>query len=51
MSQQEMNQDREPVLRVQVSMPRWLFWMLVGVALGNINDVDAMLSVLSRLLT
>jgi hypothetical protein len=40
----------EPLLRVQLTIPRSLCWMLTGALLGHLNDVGPLLHGLGRLL-
>jgi hypothetical protein len=41
---------REPLLRIQLTVPRSLCWMLAGALLGNLNDLGPLLHGLGRLL-
>jgi hypothetical protein len=50
MSHKKKDPVREPLLRVQLTVPRWLGWMLAGAMLGNINDLGPLLHDIAQLL-
>ncbi len=41
---------RDPLLRVQLTIPRSLCWMLAGALLGNLNELGPLLHGLARLM-
>ncbi|GAA2509634.1 hypothetical protein [Winogradskya humida] len=41
--------EREPVLRVQLTVPRSVCWMLAGALLGNLNDLGPIFQALEQL--
>ena len=41
---------RDPLLRVQLTVPRSLCWMLGGALLGNLHDLGPLLHHIGRLL-
>ena len=50
MSGKKTGRDGDPLLRVQLTVPRWLCWMLAGALLGNVNDLGPLLHTIARLL-
>jgi hypothetical protein len=40
---------RDPLLRVQLTVPRSVCWMLAGALLGHLNDLGPLLHVLGQL--
>ncbi|MDG6108813.1 hypothetical protein Daura_06140 [Dactylosporangium aurantiacum] len=50
MSDKATDPNREPLVRLQLTVPRSVLWMLAGALLGNLNDVAPLLNALGRLL-